>query len=180
MVLIEVCADCVESVTNAHRGGARRVELCAGLIDGGVTPSAGMISVACETAAALDPPIPIHVLIRPRGGDFVFSEAEVQTMVVDIKTAASLGAAGVVLGCLNVDGTIDVAASAKLIAIAREAALKVTFHRAVDMAPDVLAAFDQVLGLGVDWVLTSGGENTAVQGASTIAEMIIINLLEEH
>jgi len=172
MVLVEACVDCVESIVNAHLGGARRIELCAGLIDGGVTPSAGMIATACDAANKLDPPIPVNVLIRPRGGDFVFTEVEVAAMLADIAAAGAHGASGVVIGALTPEGTIDVVTSARLIKAARSVKLKVTYHRAVDMTTDIMTAFQTVLDLNVDIVLTSGGCNTATEGASTIQTMV--------
>jgi len=172
MVLIEACVDCVESILNAHRGGARRIELCAGLVDGGVTPSAGMIATACSTAMALDPPIPVNVLIRPRGGDFVYTDVEIAAMLADIAAAGAHGAAGVVVGVLTKEGTVDVETSSKLIEAARSAGLQVTFHRAIDMTSDIMAAFRTVLELNVDMVLTSGGCNTATEGAATIKAFV--------
>jgi copper homeostasis protein len=145
MVLVEVCADSVASVVAAHAGGARRIELCSGLVDGGVTPSVGMVSTVCKVAAGLLPPMPIMVLIRARGGDFVFTEDEVSIMVCDIEAVAAAGAAGVVVGALSANGEIDLPVAHRLIAAARKYGLLVTFHRAIDMTPDPLAAFVRYL-----------------------------------
>lgn len=111
---------------------------------------------------ALDPPIPVNVLIRPRGGDFVYTDVEIAAMLADIAAAGAHGAAGVVVGVLTKEGTVDVVTSSKLIEAARSAGLQVTFHRAIDMTSDIMAAFRTVLELNVDMVLTSGGCNTAV------------------
>ena len=171
-MLLEVCADSLASVVAAHAGGARRIELCSGLVDGGVTPSIGLVSAACSTAALLSPPMPIMVLIRARGGDFVYTADEVTVMLHDVAAVAAAGAAGVVLGALDAQGGIDMDAMHRLIAAARKHELLVTFHRAIDMTPDLIAAFAVCLELGVDRVLTSGGCNTAAEGAATIKQMV--------
>jgi len=164
-ILIEVCANSYESALAAQLGGAQRVELCADLVEGGITPSAGMIE-----RVRRDLRIPFNVLIRPRGGDFCYSEAEFDIMKRDILAAQSLGADGVVIGILKPDGTIDVERCSVLVDLARP--LSITFHRAFDMSRDLFRAFDDVLKLGVDRLLTSGGRQTAMDGAEVISQLV--------
>ena len=166
--LLEICVDCVESAVAAAAGGAARVELCAGLVDGGVTASRGMLrQVVLRTAAS---PLQVMVLIRPRGGDFLYTPDEVEVMLDDIRCAKESGAHGVVVGALRPDGAIDEAVTAELIGEARPMA--VTFHRAFDMTPDVGAAFQACVRLGVDRILTSGLANTAAEGVAVIRELV--------
>jgi copper homeostasis protein len=164
-VLVEVVVDSVESAVAAESGGAGRVELCAGLVEGGVTPSAGMIAECRERIS-----IPLYVMIRPRGGDFLYSDGEIDIMRRDIRQARSLGADGVVLGLLLPDGTVDTARTGRLVAQARP--LDVTFHRAIDVSRDPIEALDSLLMIGVDRVLTSGQSPSALTGARTIARMV--------
>jgi len=164
-VLIEVCIDSVRSAVAAERGGAARIELCSGLIEGGVTPSAGLIAVT-RTAISL----PIHVMIRPRGGDSCYESAEFEAMERDIALAKHLGANGVVFGILDTNAKIDVSRTRQLVSLARP--LEVTFHRAFDMAADLFSALEDVCAAGVDRVLTSGGEQTSLQGMATIARLV--------
>lgn len=158
---LEICIDSAASAVAAQRGGADRVELCAGLIEGGTTPSAGTIK-AVRRAASLG----VMVIIRPRGGDFLYSEWEMESMLEDIHTAKSLGADGVVVGCLKADGTIDTDKSRVLIQAARP--LPVTFHRAYDLCRDPLQALEQVIELGAARLLTSGQEASVLEGADLI------------
>jgi len=164
-ILIEACVDSVTSAVAAEQGGAGRVELCDNLIEGGTTPSAGTIE---ECKARLG--IPVFVMIRPRGGDFLYSELEYAIMRRDIAHARALGADGVVLGLLDPDGTVDVARTRVLVEAARP--LPVTFHRAFDVSRDPLEAFDALAGLGIDRVLTSGQAPTAPEGAELIAALV--------
>ncbi|MBI1966871.1 MAG: copper homeostasis protein CutC [Gemmatimonadetes bacterium] len=164
-VLIEACVDSVESAIAAERGGAGRIELCDNLVEGGTTPSAGTIA-ECRKRLR----IPIYVMIRPRGGDFLYSAAEVAVMRRDIVQAEALGADGVVLGLLQRDGTVDVARTRALIALARP--LDVTFHRAIDVCRDPEEALVALIALGVDRVLTSGQAPTAWKGAAVIARLV--------
>ncbi len=164
-VLVEVCLDSADSAVAAQRGGADRVELCDNLIEGGTTPSAGMIAAARR---AVD--IGLQVMIRPRGGDFCYSPLEIEAMLHDLAVAQDLGADGVVLGVLRPDGTIDSEVCARLIEASRP--LSVTFHRAFDMARDPLAALQTLIELGVDRVLTSGQEASVLEGTELIAELI--------
>lgn len=164
-VLVEACVDSVESALAAERGGAGRIELCDNLVDGGTTPSAGTIALCRERLR-----IPIYVMIRPRGGDFCYSPVELDVMRRDIEGAQALGADGVVLGLLRPDGRVDRRRTAALIALARP--LDVTFHRAIDVSRDALAALDDLLALGVDRVLTSGQARTALAGGRVIAALV--------
>lgn len=162
---IEVCVDCVESAIAAEAGGAQQVELCASLIEGGTTPSAGTIAL---TRARIR--IGLNVMIRPRGGDFCYSALEHEVMLRDIATARALGAEGVVVGVLTPDGDVDRERTAALLAAARP--LRVTFHRALDMARNPHAALETLVALGVDRVLTSGQERTAYEGIDSIRALV--------
>ncbi len=164
-VVVEVCLDSADSAVAAERGGADRVELCDNLIEGGTTPSAGMIA-ATRKAVELG----LQVMIRPRGGDFCYSPLEVEAMMHDIAVARDLGADGVVFGVLRPDGTIDAELSRRLIDATRP--LSVTFHRAFDMTRDPFQALDTLIELGVDRLLTSGQEASALEGSALIAELM--------
>ncbi len=162
-VQVEICVGDVASAIAAESGGADRVELCDNLLVGGTTPSAGTIAEACRRLS-----IPVHVLIRPRAGDFIYSEPEIAVMRHDIEVAKTLGAAGVVLGVLTRDATIDREQTAELVALARP--LCVTFHKAFDQTAEPLEALDILIALGVERVLTSGGRPTALEGIETTRE----------
>jgi len=164
-VRVEICVGDVESAIAAESGGADRIELCDNLLVGGTTPSAGTIAESCRRLR-----IPVHVLIRPRAGDFIYSQAEIAVMRHDIEVVKALGAAGVVLGVLTRDAVIDHGQTAELIALARP--MCVTFHKAFDQTPDPLEALDVLMTLGVDSVLTSGGRPTAVEGIETLAKLV--------
>ena len=158
---VEICVDSAAGACAAERGGADRVELCDNLIEGGTTPSAGCIKVA---RAGLK--IGLQVIIRPRGGDFLYSESELETMREDIRVAKDLGADGVVVGCLTQAGDIDATRTEELIRLARP--LNVTFHRAFDMCRDPLKALEELIKLGIDRVLTSGQEASCLEGLELI------------
>jgi copper homeostasis protein len=164
-VLIEVSVDSVASALAAQGGGAGRIELCADVLEGGTTPSAGMIAVVREHVG-----IPLFVLIRPRSGDFVYDATELAVMRRDIATARDLGANGIVIGALQPDGTVDADVTSTLVEAARP--LEVTFHRAFDFTRDAFEALDAVVGLGIDRVLTSGCAATALEGIATLAELV--------
>ena len=150
----EVCANSVESCLAAQAGGADRVELCAGIPEGGTTPSYGEISTARDMLTATR----LHVIIRPRGGDFLYSPIEVRTMLKDIEMARQLGADGVVFGCLTANGEIDLPVMQKLMKASQ--GLSVTFHRAFDVCRDPEKALEQIIGLGCNRILTSGQQAT--------------------
>lgn len=162
---LEVAANSVASARAAEAGGAARVELCTALELGGLTPSHATIALACERLR-----IPVRVLIRPRAGDFVYSDDECATMRRDIEACRDLGAAGVVLGVLDAAGDIDVARCRALIGAAR--GLRVTFHRAFDLARDPRQALETVIALGCDRLLTSGQQPTAAAGAGLIGQLV--------
>ena len=162
-MLFEICVDSIAGVRAAKDAGAQRVELCADLLEGGITPSRGMIRVARAVG------IRMHVIIRPRGGDFLYDSDEFSVMEADIDAAKEEGADGVVIGLLNADGAIDAARTEKLIRRARP--LAVTFHRAFDMTPDPFAALDTLISLGVERVLTSGQEATVLEGLPLLEEL---------
>jgi copper homeostasis protein len=164
-ILFEVCVDSVESALAAERGGARRVELCSDLIEGGLTPGYGVLKVTRERLR-----IPVMVMVRPRGGDFCYSEAEFAAMLHDVRMAKEAGAGGVVLGVLTPDADVDVERTRRLVAEARP--LPVTFHRAFDMVRDPFAALETLVALGVDRVLTSGQEPSVLEGLELIAELV--------
>ena len=164
-VLVEACVDAIDAALEAERGGAGRIELCGELLQGGVTPSAGLIGAVRDRVR-----IPLFVLIRPRTGDFLYTSHERDVMHRDIAMAKSLGAAGVVLGVLTVAGDVDGDATRELIAVARPMA--VTFHRAFDFARDQDTALDALLQLGADRVLTAGGSATALDGAPAIRRLV--------
>ncbi|MGM9792327.1 MAG: copper homeostasis protein CutC [Candidatus Cryptobacteroides sp.] len=163
---LECCCTSAQEVNFAQKHGASRIELCERLELGGVTPSAGLLDMALSLAD-----IPVNVLIRPRGGDFVYSEDEVRQMLRDIEICADKGAAGVVVGALDSKGEVDMSTMRRLIGKARELGLSVTFHRAFDVCADPLAAFDRVVELGCDRLLTSGHEENAVKGRNLIGEL---------
>ncbi len=164
-LIIEICIDSVSSAIAAQAGGADRVELCADLFAGGTTPSAGMIALVRRSIQ-----IGLMVMIRPRGGDFCYSDAELAVMKHDIQVAKELGADGVVLGILHEDGRIDIERSRELVELARP--MSVTYHRAFDMALEPLQALEDVIATGADRLLTSGQEQTAYEGLELIAELI--------
>ena len=164
-ILVEACVDSVASSLAAERGGARRLELGDALFDGGTTPSAGMIS-ACKATVT----IPVFVMIRPRGGGFVYSDAEGDVMRRDVAVARELGADGVVIGGLRSDGSVDVALVRSLVEAAQE--LPVTFHRAFDVTPNLAASLEALADAGVQRILTAGGASTAAEGATALSELV--------
>lgn len=164
-ITIEICVTDLESAIAAEAGGADRVELCDNLSVGGTTPSLGTIA---ETRRWLG--IPIHVLIRPRPGDFCYTKRELAVMIRDIEAARAIGAAGVVLGVLTSRRAIDTAALARLIEAARP--LSATFHKAIDCTGDPLPNLDSLIELGVDRVLSSGSRASAIEGAATLRSML--------
>ncbi|HEY7233466.1 MAG TPA: copper homeostasis protein CutC [Gemmatimonadaceae bacterium] len=164
-LLLEACVDSVESALAAERGGAHRLELCASLADGGTTPSAGMIAAVTSSVR-----IPVFVIVRPRGGGFVYSAAELDVMRRDVELALDFGAHGIVIGALGGDRRVAQAETRALVAAARGA--PVTFHRAFDLVPDQCAALDELADSGVQRILTSGGAATAREGAEQIARLV--------
>lgn len=163
---IEICANSVESAVKAQEGGAYRVELCAGIPEGGTTPSFGDIRMARKLLQNTK----LHVIIRPRGGDFLYSNLELDIMLHDIKVARQLGADGVVFGCLTADGNVDIPAMKKLMNAVGD--MNVTFHRAFDMCKNPQEALEQIIALGCSRILTSGQEPNAVKGIPLLKELV--------
>ncbi|MBK8247713.1 MAG: copper homeostasis protein CutC [Gemmatimonadetes bacterium] len=164
-MLIEVAVDTVPDAMAASTAGAGRIELCANLAEGGTTPSAGAMRA---TVARVD--VPVFVMIRPRGGDFLYDAVEIDVMLRDIELAKQCGVHGVVSGALQPNGTIDEEGTEALIEAA--APLPFTFHRAFDLARNLSEALDTCLGLGVTRVLTSGGHATAMEGVDVLRELV--------
>ena len=165
MYRFEICANSVASCIAAQEGGADRVELCSGIPEGGTTPSFGMIRKA---RASID--IALNVIIRPRGGDFLYSVDELEEMIHDIRIAKELGADGLVFGCLTKEGNIDKEAMSKLMEAAKD--LPVTFHRAFDHSADPMTALEDIIELGCARILTSGCRPTAMEGSGLLAELV--------
>lgn len=161
----EVCANSVESCIAAQAGGANRVELCAGIPEGGTTPSYGDIVIAREVLTKTR----LHVIIRPRGGDFLYSPIEQRIMLKDISNAHRLEADGVVFGCLTADGDIDMPLMRQLMEASQ--GMSVTFHRAFDVCRNPQEALEQIIELGCDRILTSGAQSTAEAGIPLLKEL---------
>lgn len=163
--VLEICCSDIDSVHLAIEGGADRIELCSALSEGGLTPSAGLISEAVKCG------ITVNTLIRPRGGDFVYNKAETKIMLSDITTAASLGVNGVVIGALCPNGTIDIDVCTALINQAKKLNLDVTYHRAFDLCSNPESALESIIQLGANRLLTSGLAATALDGAKKIRRL---------
>ena len=163
--LVEVCAFSLESCIAAEKGGAKRIELCSSMYEGGTTPSAGLIQSAKERVS-----IEIHAMIRPRGGDFCYSDDEISVMEADIRMVKQCGCEGVVLGILQKDGRVNVSQTKALVALAKP--MQVTFHRAIDMTPDYSKALEDIIETGCHRILTSGQKNTALEGIEAIKILV--------
>jgi len=163
-VVVEACVDAIDAAMEAEWGGADRIELCGELLQGGVTPSHGLIEAVWDQVS-----VPLFVLIRPRAGDFLYTADELDVMERDIRVARALHVDGIVAGALTTEGDIDVAAMRCILDAARP--MSVTFHRAFDFTRDQDAALDALLELEVDRVLTSGGAPTALQGVENLARL---------
>jgi copper homeostasis protein len=162
---LELCVETLANAETAARGGAHRIEFCSGLADGGITPSFGLLEQVVASVA-----IPIHAMIRPRGGDFCYSAGELRAMERDIEQARTAGAAGVVFGVLTSRGDVDVAATRRLIDLAKP--MRVTFHRAFDVTRDLEASLEDVIAAGADIVLTSGGAERITEGIATVSRLV--------
>lgn len=165
MAILEICAGSVESAVAARNGGAKRIELCAALEIGGVTPSAGLIKKARKIEGLI-----LNVIIRPRGGDFLYNEYEIACMEEDIRLCKTLGVDGVVIGALTPDGDVDTATCKRLIAASD--GMSVTFHRAFDMCRNPRKALEELITLGCHRVLTSGQAATAQAGIPLLRELV--------
>jgi copper homeostasis protein len=161
---MEVCVDSVQSALNAAEGGATRIELCANLMEGGTTPTTGMLKVIKSVVT-----VPVFVMVRPRGGDFLYDEHEFKVMKEDMKALEAAGADGIVFGILCKDGSVDQHRCQEVLGLTQ---LPVTFHRAFDMVNDPVQALEEIIGLGFKRVLTSGQETSAMDGAPLIAQLI--------
>lgn len=164
--ILENCANSAESCLRAQNGGADRVELCAGIPEGGTTPSYGEIKAARKILTSTK----LNVIIRPRGGDFLYSDIETEIMADDIRMAKELGADGVVFGCLDKEGNVDIEKMKNLMEISK--GLSVTFHRAFDVCKNPFEALEQIISLGCDRILTSGQKSTAEEGIPLIKELV--------
>jgi copper homeostasis protein len=167
MINLEVCANTLTSALAAQQGGAVRVELCDNLGEGGTTPSFGQIKLARKLLH-----IKLYVLIRPREGDFLYTDTEFEIMKADVRNCIDIGCDGVVIGILNPDGSIDTKRCAELVKMATAEGLGVTFHRAFDMCNDMDKALEEIIAMGCERILTSGGRSTAIEGANVIAHLI--------
>ena len=162
---IEICCGSIQSAANAKAGGAVRVELCQGLIEGGTTPSPATIEYAVKELG-----LQVFVLIRPRGGDFCYNELEIKTMEQDVEFCKQAGVAGIVVGFLHPDGSIDTELTRRFVKLA--APLPVTFHRAFDRCPEPLKALEQIIDCGCARILTSGCRPTALEGANLLKQLV--------
>jgi len=163
-IKLEVCLDNIESILTAEKVGVDRLELCGSLAVGGITPSAGLVKYAKDNTN-----ISLHPMIRTRAGDFCFNSEEIKAMESEIRIFSDLGIDGIVIGILNNDFNIDLHCTEKLCNIAKKNNLCVTFHRAIDFAPDYIESVNQLINLGVDRILTSGQADTAIKGIDKIS-----------
>ena len=164
-IVLEICVETLAAAVAAERGGADRIELCEGLREGGVTPCMELMRAVREQLK-----IPVFAMIRPRGGDFCYSDAEFEEMKSEINAAKAAGLNGTVLGILQRDGTVDVQRTTELVRFAEP--LPVTFHRAFDDVPDMFSALENVITTGAMRVLTSAGEPSAEAGSKKLGELV--------
>lgn len=163
-ILLEVCVDTPAGIAAAVQGGADRIELCAALALGGLTPSVGLMTAAADCG------LPVHAMIRPRAGGFHWSHAELSAMRDEVVAVGEAGLAGIVIGALDEDGRLDLPALRALMADA--AGLSVTLHRCIDLIPDRVEAMEQAIDLGIGTILTSGGAARAVEGVGEIGRLM--------
>lgn len=172
---MEACVDSIESAINAVRGGAKRLELCSALSEGGLTPSVGLLKLVKSQVA-----VPVFCMIRPRRGDFLYSDLELKVMERDISSLTGSGADGVVFGCLTPEGEVNVKSCSRLVSAVKSSkpGCHMTFHRAIDMTRDIFKAAEVVRDLGFSRILTSGGKTNALEGKEIIR--ILIESLKEN
>jgi len=163
-MLLEICANSYQSAINAEEAGAHRIELCQELSVGGLTPSYGLLKQVVDALS-----IPVFVLIRPRSGNFSYSDAEIDIIKQDIQICKNLGCEGIVSGILNSNNTIDIKRTKEIIELAKP--LKFTFHRAFDCVPNPSEALEQLIDLGIERVLTSGLETSAEKGLDLLKQL---------
>lgn len=170
--MLEVCVEDLSGLREALAGGAGRIELCSALSLGGLTPAAALVQVAVRA------PVPVHVLIRPRAGDFLYEQGEEELIATDLRAAVEAGAAGIVIGANRPGALLDGPMLQRLVSVARAAAgrrratVALTLHRAFDLCADPLAALEAVIALGFDRVLTSGGATSAMAGRPMLAALV--------
>ncbi|RCH56189.1 copper homeostasis protein CutC [Mucilaginibacter hurinus] len=167
MVSLEVCANSTESAIAAQEGGAIRVELCDNLHEGGTTPSPGHILLSRKLLH-----IRLYALIRPRGGDFLYNDREFEVMQADVRHCIEAGCDGIVIGILNAQGHVDKERCSVLVRMAKQFGLGVTFHRAFDVCADLYQALEDIIEIGCERILTSGGKTTAIEGATIISHLV--------
>ena len=165
--VVEVCANSVQSAINGQKGGAIRVELCDNLEEGGTTPALSQIELTRENLT-----IQVNVIIRPRGGDFLYNDLEFEMMKRDIHHCGKSKCDGVVFGILNTDGSIDKKRNKELVDIAHQYGMSVTFHRAFDRCSDLFKSLEDIIELDCDRILTSGGMKTAPEGKEILKKLI--------
>lgn len=168
MITLEVCANSIQSAIEGQKGGAVRIELCDNLSEGGTTPAISQIRLARQNIH-----IQLNTLVRPRGGDFLYSDLEFETMKQDIYDCGQTNCDGVVFGILNADGSIDKKRNKELIDIAHKYRMSVTFHRAFDRCADLFKSLEEIVELGCDRILTSGGMQSALDGKEVLKKLII-------
>ena len=166
-MILEVCTDSVEGARIAQAAGAYRIELCTDLPEGGTTPSLALIRKTREAVS-----LKVYVLIRPRGGDFLYTDTEFEIMLSDIQFCGQNGCDGVVIGMLHPDGSVDKPRSRELVEMAKSYGMGVTFHRAFDRSRDLFQALEDCIDTGCERILTSGGHNTAIEGAGVLRRLI--------
>lgn len=167
MVLVEVASNSVQSAIEAEKGGAKRIELCGNLLEGGTTPAKSQIELTRENVG-----IDLNVIIRPRGGDFMYDDLDFESMKRDIRLCGELKCDGVVIGILDSEGNVDMKRNSELIELAKKYNLSVTFHRAFDRVKSLPDALVDVIELGCDRILTSGGYPNAYDGRFAIKELV--------
>ncbi len=167
MVLVEVASNSVQSAIEAEKGGAKRIELCGNLMEGGTTPAKSQIELTREHVS-----IDLNVIIRPRGGDFMYDDLDFESMKRDIQLCGELKCDGVVIGILDPDGNIDLKRNLELVELAKKYNLSVTFHRAFDRVKSLPDALEDVIKLGCDRILTSGGYANVYDGRFVIKDLV--------